>query len=995
MFVLHAIVHQHTIGLWAEWAPRPVWEQTSPARHPGALQQQALRTLLEQLPLNTQGQIAKVLFFCPSSPDGPLSSHPLLGETTAKHVELAGWQIDCCLFSPFSLLPWLASLPSENKLQEDMLLGAELHFLQHLLRWAARLVAEQQFLPALEGQAARWQAYLSPKERLLLPQWSQALPACLFADAGTQPEPARLLENLLNLLVDGLIRQSRPQLPEVFNPSTFDLWLQALKASQGTLKRKASSLTELQTSLQQWREPLNTLQTSDWQLGLQVHDPEISTPQGKARWRIQAYLQSLHDPSLHLPLSNLTQLSPQVVQVLGTNTAQLQAYLLVALGQASAIFKPLQKLLKTPQVLLNEAEIWQFLAEAAPLLEQAGFALRLPTWWLTPQNSELSLSASFGSVTRAGLNLNSLLQVNWELALGENKLTPEELALLAQLKHPLVLLRGQWQQVDLKRLQKALAFLRTQPTEQRLKDVLPLALNASNTPLPVRKLEARGKLKTLLDQLQGKKSFALTPVPDSFAGSLRPYQLRGVSWLEFMHTWGLGTCLADDMGLGKTPQTLARILKAREAQPKSKPVLLICPTTLLGNWKREAAKFSPGLKMHLHHGAERPKEKAFQKSIAGQDLVITSYGLLYRDIDFLSKVPWQGVVLDEAQAIKNPDTQQARAARALDAQWRVALTGTPLENHVGDLWSLMEFLNPGLLGSQASFKRQFQQPIQERQDPQALQSLKARLEPFLLRREKTDKNIIADLPDKLEMEQFCPLTREQATLYQAELQHLQGHLRDSHGIQRKGLVLAALTHFKQICNHPAQFLKESGPLSGRSGKLQRLLEMLTEVREMQESALIFSQFASMGELLQDHLQEQLGEEVLLLTGSTPKKQRDQMVERYQAGEGPGLFILSLKAGGTGLNLTRANHVFHFDRWWNPAVENQATDRAFRIGQTRNVQVHKFVCSGTLEERIAQLLTRKQTLADQAVGSGENWLTELSNEQLHELLALNLEEALAE
>ena len=369
-------------------------------------------------------------------------------------------------------------------------------------------------------------------------------------------------------------------------------------------------------------------------------------------------------------------------------------------------------------------------------------------------------------------------------------------------------------------------------------------------------------------------------------------------------------------------------------------------------------------------------------------MVISSYSLLHRDIEALKEVEWCGVVLDEAQNVKNAETKQSKAARSLTAGYRLALTGTPVENNVGDLWSLMEFLNPGLLGTQTEFKRKFYLPIQTSSDPAAAKQLRRLTEPFILRRLKTDKTIISDLPDKMEMKVFCTLTKEQASLYAAVVNEATRALEESDGIKRKGVVLATLSKLKQVCNHPAQFLGDNSAIPNRSGKLSRLAEMLEEVLEIQERALVFTQFREMGEIIRKHLQESFGREVLFLHGGVTKKSRDRMVERFQDDDDPpSVFILSLKAGGTGLNLTRANHVFHFDRWWNPAVENQATDRAFRIGQVKNVQVHKYLCTGTLEEKIDEMIERKKGIASAVVGAGEQWLTELSTDELKELFAL--------
>jgi SNF2 family DNA or RNA helicase len=507
----------------------------------------------------------------------------------------------------------------------------------------------------------------------------------------------------------------------------------------------------------------------------------------------------------------------------------------------------------------------------------------------------------------------------------------------------------------------------------------------------VKVVGAKGSIRALIDALSGKASSDLEPIPRDFAGTLRPYQHRGYSWMHFLCSWGLGACLADDMGLGKTCTTLALVCRRWDAGDK-RPTLIVCPTSVVANWQKESQRFTPSLPVHVHHGAERIKDEAFKDVALKHAVVLSSYSLLHRDAELLKTIPWAGLILDEAQNIKNPETKQARAARGMSADFRIALTGTPVENHIGDLWSLMEFLNPGFAGSQAQFRRNYFVPIQFENDAEAADRLKRLTGPFILRRMKTDRSIITDLPDKIESNVYCHLTKEQATLYRAVTADLESALASSEGIQRSGIVLSTLSKIKQICNHPAQFLGDNSSISNRSGKLARLTEMLEEVLDTPDRALIFTQFAEMGNILKRYLQETFGEEVLFLHGAVPKKQRDAMVEKFQQVAGPRVFILSLKAGGTGLNLTQANHVFHFDRWWNPAVENQATDRAFRIGQVKSVQVHKFVCTGTLEERIDSMIENKKAVAGKVVGTGEDWLTKLSDTDLKSMFRLSADAA---
>jgi non-specific serine/threonine protein kinase len=589
---------------------------------------------------------------------------------------------------------------------------------------------------------------------------------------------------------------------------------------------------------------------------------------------------------------------------------------------------------------------------------------------------------------QAGIGQAGLVDFEWELALGDHRLTAAELEELTALKTPLVRMRGQWVQVDPKRLAAGLRLLKDNGKGQlSVAELLHLAAGDQQGPggLPITGATATGWLG---DLLTGAADQRLRPAhePDGFVGTLRPYQRRGVAWLDFLQRIGLGGILADDMGLGKTVQLLA--LMAADP-PSAGPTLLVCPMSLVGNWQREAAAFAPELRVHVHHGAERARGEQFTTAVTQADLVITTYSLVARDAEALKAIDWHRIVVDEAQAIKNAATRQAGAVRAVPARHRVAVTGTPVENRLADLWSIMEFANPGLLGPAATFKKRYAEPVERHGDADAAERLKRLTQPFVLRRLKTDRSIISDLPEKLEMEVVCNLTSEQASLYQAVVDDMLAKVEASDGIERRGLVLATMTKLKQVCNHPAQLLRDGSRLAGRSGKLARLEETLEEVLAAGEKALLFTQYAEFGGMLRAHLSARFGREVAFLHGAVRKPERDALVARFQAGgaSAPPLFVLSLKAGGTGLTLTAANHVVHVDRWWNPAVEDQATDRAFRIGQRRAVQVRKLVCAGTLEEKIAAMIRDKRGLAARIVGTGEQWLTELSTSELRSLLTL--------
>ncbi|BCB91575.1 hypothetical protein Psuf_088880 [Phytohabitans suffuscus] len=710
-------------------------------------------------------------------------------------------------------------------------------------------------------------------------------------------------------------------------------------------------------------------------------------------WRVEFSLQAADEPSLVVDADKVWR-SRGALRALARHLDAPQETLLTELGRASRLWPDLDGALRTakPSTLdLDVTGAHRFLREGAPLLHAAGFGVLLPTWWGRP-GSRLGAKlrargrrAAPGTVaTASAVGMGSLVEYDWELALGDEPLSEKELRELAKLKSPLVRLRGQWVELDARHLAAGLKLLRS-GGEMSVGELLHLGLSMEDDPdaLPIQAVTADGALG---DLLAGEAERHLAPIdpPPGFAGTLRPYQKRGLAWLTFLQSLGLGGILADDMGLGKTVQLLALIAGDEAAVG---PTLLVCPMSLVGNWEREAAKFAPGLRVHVHHGADRARGADFAAAVRAADVVVTTYSVAARDAAALGDVPWHRVVVDEAQAIKNAATRQAAAVRALPARHRVAVTGTPVENRLADLWSIMDFANPGLLGAAAAFKKRYAEPVERHGDEEAAARLRRITGPFVLRRLKTDKTIISDLPEKLEMEVLCNLTGEQASLYQAVVDDMMAKIERSDGIERRGLVLATMSKLKQVCNHPAQFLHDDTRLAGRSGKLARLEEILEEVLAAGERALMFTQYAEFGGMLSAHLSARFGREVLFLHGGVSKKDRDAMVARFQGAAGPPLFVLSLKAGGTGLTLTAANHVVHVDRWWNPAVEDQATDRAFRIGQRRAVQVRKFVCAGTVEEKVAGMIREKRGLAAKIVGTGEQWLTELSTSDLRRLFAL--------
>ncbi|WP_027409234.1 DEAD/DEAH box helicase [Anoxybacteroides tepidamans] len=648
---------------------------------------------------------------------------------------------------------------------------------------------------------------------------------------------------------------------------------------------------------------------------------------------------------------------------------------------------------------LNDDQAWRFLSEASEQLMEAGARILLPSWWESVKQTRLMLKAKVKSKAKSNqamLGLEALVDFDWKIATNSIELSEEEFARLVEQKRRLMKIRGQWIHLDPMLIQR-MQWLMKKAKEEGLsiRDVLQQAfLQEENSQTAAEddewqhfKIDLDRSFQTLVKQLTNIDCIPSVAIPASFKGTLRPYQQRGVDWLLFLRRFRLGACLADDMGLGKTVQMLAYFTYVNEQERTNRPFLLICPTSVLGNWQKECERFAPHLKIYVHHGANRAKGEQFAKAANEADLVLTTYSLAHLDCEELSSVQWDTICLDEAQNIKNADTKQARAIRKFNGGHKIALSGTPMENRLSELWSIFHFINPGYLGSQAQFQRRFAAPIEKERDVEKVAMLQKLIRPFLLRRTKTDEAIALDLPDKLEQKEYCPLTAEQASLYEELVQQTLSRIEKADGFERRGMILQMLGRLKQLCNHPALYLKEENPadILARSHKLEKLLELVEQIRTNGESCLIFTQYIEMGNMIQQLLASHLDERVAFLNGSVPKTERDRMVEQFQSGAFH-VFILSLKAGGIGLNLTAANHVIHFDRWWNPAVENQATDRAYRIGQNRFVHVHKLIAVGTLEEKIDEMIERKQSLNEEIIQS-EAWITELSNDELRELLVL--------
>lgn len=1031
MIILHAGIDNGHFLLWGETPadvppPRPGRKAdapTPPQPYPfdaGAIRlAMALTEVMPGVPLPGGTGVPPALWV-PTNKGRPVPSSGLVADVPVTgEVKVEPWLITALPLTFTVALDLLCLCPGRDTLAQGILIGPTLAYWARVLRFCGALLAREQLVPGLRRTNGHWRAVWQPviagADGQRLAKLVKSMPGgcrALTKNHATPPDrpPAELIREFLDRFTDILVRlalhgpaspQSRGGRIHVPSFTTIhDQWLYALNLSQdGVVHGEEAELTTLAEQVRAWQRPIVVGSETAFGLCFRLEEPPPDASE-KSPWRVRYLLQARDDPSLFIPVREAWKEKSRVANVFKAKSFNPREYLLTTLGQSASLSPQIERSLKAaePGEFQCDAQgAYGFLTETAWMLEQAGFAVILPAWWTKKGGKQrLSVQADVKSPplqAGGGLSLDKIIGFDWKVAIGDDQLSLKELQELARLKSPLVKLRGQWVQVHAEELKTAIALMEKRASgEATLKEVVHMALGAGEGPggLPFGGVKATGWVADFLAQLEGKASFAELEPDAGFQGTLRPYQVRGFSWLSFLKQWGMGACLADDMGLGKTIQTL--VLLQRDWKAEKRPSLLVCPTSVVANWKKEAERFTPDLPVLIHHGGQRTRSAAFAKQVEQYALILTSYSLLHRDRELFEKVKWGSVILDEAQNVKNPQTKQSQAARAIKGDFRIALTGTPVENHVGDLWSILEFLNPGWLGTLADFRKRFFIPIQAEQDADAATRLKRLTAPFILRRLKTDKSIIADLPDKLEMKVFCQLTREQATLYQSVVDDLNQSLESAEGIQRKGIVLATLTKLKQVCNHPAHFLGDNSAIPDRSGKLARLTEMLEEVLEAGEKALVFSQFTEMGEILKRHLQDTFGKEVLFLHGGVPREQRVRMVDRFQSPEAtsPRVFLLSLKAGGTGLNLTEAQHVFHFDRWWNPAVENQATDRAFRIGQTKNVQVHKFVCVGTVEEKIDEMIEKKQAVAARVVGTKEDWLTELSNDQLRDLFNLRQE-----
>ena len=928
-------------------------------------------------------------------------------------IELCTRRIGSLVFAPADTIDLLTGGSAFGA--PDLVEGDSLRFWSCVGMLVLELLARERFVPAIHQIDAEtfrgyWRAVVDDRTTSQrLEALVEAMPPVCRAMNGS-PEPiqaSRLIENFLWVNVDALVRRclegddlAHAILERRDDPSPQMCWLRSVVGTEPLIEGPSGQGGQIKKTVQRWLSRLDSNRHQrTYKTCFQLHAPSAEDV-SDTEWKLTLHAQSLADPKIVFDATTLMGKRSDDPAILRDPFDDVEDQLRKDVTTAARHFPalvPCAEMGGPMQLILTVDQAYAFLREAAPILESEGFGVRVPEWWHEKRTRlrfwlDVAPAAKTADDGVRSIGLDALIDYDWRLALGKNDLSEDELEQLMKNERRLVRIHGHWTEVQPAEMKAALSFLREKRTgRMTFAEVLRESFLADDldTGIPFAGLRAQGWLEGFLTVTKSFDQVEKVDAPPDFVGSLRPYQLRGLEWLAFLDRLKLGACLADDMGLGKTIQLIALLLHERRDERRPGPTLLVVPMSLVGNWQREIARFAPSLKTLVHHGLDRLTGDAFVKQAREHDVVISTYGLSHRDLEHLSVVEWHRIVLDEAQNIKNPASKQSLAVRAIPSEHRVVLTGTPVENRLTELWSILDFLNPGYLGSGGEFRRRFAVPIERYHDEDRAHRLRQLIRPFVLRRLKSDPSVEVDLPEKMEMKVYCNLTKEQAALYEAVVGNMMKQIDHAGGIQRRGLILATLVKLKQVCNHPAHFLGDGSSIENRSGKCERLGEMMEEVLAEGDRALIFTQFRVMGDLLEPWLAKRFGIEMLFLHGGTTRPKRDKLVERFQE-ENPEtpILLLSLKAGGYGLNLTAANHVFHFDRWWNPAVEDQATDRVHRIGQIRRVQVYKYVCIGTLEERIDSLLERKRKLAENIVGGGENWLTELSTDQLRDLFALS-------
>jgi SNF2 family DNA or RNA helicase len=873
------------------------------------------------------------------------------------------------------------------KEEEDIELAPDFLKWIELFENVQEFIVDGAFSPTPSGQ---WQLEQFPHEAWLdyIPLSGRSIRenTSYIQNKSTGIHEASQIENIVTLLSDAMIRlllqQSQVQ-HEYFN------WQNSLNEKWLPLISQLKESGKLDTTLsnEAFQQQIGLLQAKPFISGLALQEPDSKD----GDWKVSLCMVDRKRPSLMVEMDQLERGEHPWRE---NPIAQLKVDLKKA-QDILDVLKPLR--ISAPTLFLEAEDAYELFTSSDDVLEQIGFHLIVPRWMTEKKKPRVKLTMQQQERSSASseplLDWQSVASFTYDVALGDHKISKKEFEEFVDGQRPFLYSNGEWMSWDrsladklldyLEGIEKGTSFLEA----WRLDQLDDEAEMDSDIDWDV----SWGKELTQSIKELYTSSPSLINVPSELHGELRPYQHEGVSWLAHLRRTGFGGCLADDMGLGKSIQTIAYILYVLKAQQdagkSSTPFLLICPTSLLYNWVLECEQFAPSLRVFVHHGPTRLDEKELQSS--HWDIIITSYQLVVRDTELFQQYMWNGLILDEAQHIKNVETKQRRVIKRLQAVHRIALTGTPIENRLRELWSLLDVLNPSYLGSYQDFQANFMRPIERDQDERQLRKLQKLIHPLILRRKKSDQSLQLGLPKKEEKIHHVHLSIEQAALYQAVVDDIVTKLAEVTAFERRALILRSLTKLKQICNHPAHFLKERSINEHESGKWDEFLKLIERLSANKEKVLIFSQYKEMGALLANALEERYNQMVPFLHGSLTRTKRQEAIEAFQTNDNINFFVLSLKAGGVGLNLTAATNVIHYDRWWNPAVENQATDRAYRIGQTKDVTVHKLVTTGTLEERIDRMLLQKQELADQILAAGEQRVTELSNEEIIELIQLTI------
>jgi hypothetical protein len=902
----------------------------------------------------------------------------------------------------------LIELSDEPGLPAGVELGGSTQATFAVIRVARASVGEGLVHPQLQYGGGSWLAFwgatLDETVQDELAQIAAALPA-VCADAFDGDRSAAV-QDLYACAVDQIardhLRETGVRLggsAQGLRASALALFLEGLTAREPELPSH-SGFAALERRLAAWvDEGLERRSTAPWLLGLRLDERPTAgagtdDEGAEQALTLELWLQAADDPTLSLPASLLWEGGDGVFSFLRSSDPRR------ALTRQMTVIEPLLAeggivfdLPQHTEAQLPPDAVRFFLREAMPQLEERGVPVLLPADWLSSASRlRVNLTATSGRGARSSglLSTDMIASFDWQLAIGDTTLTEAQLLELAAAKEPLIRVQGRWHALRRSDVERALRFLERRRTDAGVVDLV-RAVSGLETEEAGLELGQVTLDQSLTELLSGGDTRRFHPLatPAGMSLPLFPFQERGHGWLRMLGDLGVGAILADDMGLGKTVQAIATFVSER-AQPGGEalgPTLVVCPMSVIRQWVKEIARFAPSLRVHLHHGGERLTGLELAAAALASDVVVTSYDVATRDVDDLATVPWDRLLLDEAQDVKNPATKRARALRRLPARRRLAMTGTPIENRLGDLWALMDIVNPGLLGSHERFDRTFARPIELGGDERALERLRGLVQPFILRRPKDAPEVEIELPRITIAKEYCNLTLEQASLYRATVDRWMPRIEEHEGtFGRRGAVLAMLGQLKQVCNHPEMVLATGRPLDGRSGKLERLIELLEQV-PVDDKALIFTQYPGFDRLV-PHLEERLGRGVGFFHGGLSARRREELIAAFGTADGPDMLVISIRAGGRGLNLPMANHVFHFDRWWNPAVEQQATDRVYRFGQRKDVFVHSLICTATLEERIDQLLESKRELADKVVaGRSDDWLGDLDLDAIRAAVAL--------